>query len=112
MIYGWIYDRLLFWNSRQNFQDARDDQDVLGASAAADSVARKKLPDFEQLKKDAEEQQLKIASFLQGKTEFDLPSGETSTVEKSERFVAMPLVDKHAQGALRRRIVNEQLDRV
>ena len=74
---------------------------------------RNKLPDYEQLKNDAEEQKLKIGSYFKGKTDFEVSSGETTSgSEKSERFFTMPLVDKHAQGALRRRIVNEQLDRV
>ena len=87
------------------------------------SNPRKKLPDYDQLKKDAEEQELKIVSFIQGKTDFEKPGKsekseksdkviESSNPEQFDRYVSMPLVDKHAQGALRRRIVHEQLDRV
>jgi len=72
---------------------------------------RKKLPDYEQLKKDAENQELKIVSYIQGKTECESPE-IVSKDDSSDRLVSIPLVDKHAQGALRRRIVHEQLDRV
>ena len=37
---------------------------------------------------------------------------KSSNDENAERMTHLPLVDKHAQGALRRRIVHEQLDRV
>ena len=72
---------------------------------------RKKLPDYDQLKKDAETQELKIVSYFQGKTDCE-PSEVVSKDASSDRLVSIPLVDKHAQGALRRRIVHEQLDRV
>jgi hypothetical protein len=73
---------------------------------------RKKLPDYEQLKKDAEKQELKIVSYLQGKTDCETPEIVSNDDNSSDRLVSIPLVDKHAQGALRRRIVHEQLDRV
>ena len=80
-------------------------------------IPRKKLPDYNQLKKDAEEQELKIVSFIQGKSEIEHSEKsekviESSNPERSDRYISMPLVDSHAQGALRRRIVHEQLDRV
>ena len=84
----------------------------------AGTEPRKKLPDFEQLRKDAEEQHLKIVSYFRGKTEFEkveekvIKPKNKDTETSGGRIVNLPLVDKHAQGALRRRIVNEQLDRV
>ena len=40
-------------------------------------------------------------------------AGENSAdaVETMENLVKVPLVDKHAQGALRRRVVHDQLER-
>ena len=73
---------------------------------------RKKLPDYEQLKKDAEKQELKIVSYFQGKTESETPEIVSKDSDNADRLISIPLVDKHAQGALRRRIVHEQLDRV
>ena len=98
-------------------QDTRDDREMLTENTAG-SEPRKKLPDYDQLRKDAVEQHLKIVSYFRGKTEFD--KAEEKAVKSKNpvgdnsfgRIVNLPLVDKHAQGALRRRIVNEQLDRV
>ena len=72
------------------------------------------ISDYEQLRKDAASQELKIVSYISGKTEIpnDADVLKSSNDENAERMTHLPLVDKHAQGALRRRIVHEQLDRV
>ena len=49
---------------------------------------------------------------LQGKTESETPEIISKDSDNADRLISIPLVDKHAQGALRRRIVHEQLDRV
>ena len=64
---------------------------------------------------------LKIGSYFKGKTEYTI---EDTISDKKENKVSedqkeddipepvLPLLDKHAQGALRRKIVHDQLARV
>ena len=60
------------------------------------------------------EDNLKLGAFLSGRTEYE--QSKLEIVEKEgesdELLPSVPLVDKHAQGALRRKIVHDQLDRV
>lgn len=75
------------------------------------------MPNFQDLKAEVEEQALKVNSFWQGKTIIEkhveadkAMEGVSENGEEEVRF--LPLVDRHAQGALRRRLVHDQLDRV
>ena len=60
------------------------------------------------------EDNLKLGAFLSGRTEYE--ESKVEIVEKEngsgDPTPRVPLVDKHAQGALRRKIVHDQLDRV
>ena len=82
---------------------------------------------FEKLQQEARVERLKISAYLQGKTEFDKEDTSGATKRRSEKGrikdieerqndpslePRIPLVDKSAQGALRRRIFHDQLDRV
>ena len=72
------------------------------------------LVEPQQLRKETVDDNLKLGAYLSGKTEFD--ESNVEIVEKQsgsgDMQPSVPLVDKHAQGALRRRIVHDQLNRV
>ena len=72
------------------------------------------LVEPQQLRKETVDDNLKLGAYLSGKTEFD--ESKVEIVEKEngsdDLQPSVPLVDKHAQGALRRRIVHDQLNRV
>jgi hypothetical protein len=86
--------------------DLREDNDGQGdAEPSAVESADK-------LFKEVSEQNAKFSSYLMGKTEYD--ASQMDIVEKADDEVpeaVLPLLDKHAQGALRRKIVHDQLDR-
>ena len=86
-------------------------------------------PNYEEIQEKAEIDMLKIGSYFRGKTEYEIEEKsrkkESGIKSKQEQFLdkskedacmavdhILPLVDCHAQGALRRRIVHDQLDRV
>ena len=56
----------------------------------------------------------KLGAFLSGRTEYE--ESKVEILEKQngsdDLQPSVPLLDKHAQGALRRKIVHDQLDRV
>lgn len=66
------------------------------------------------LRQETGVENLKLGAFLSGRTDYD--ESKVEIVEKQNESddprPCVPLVDKHAQGALRRRIVHDQLDRV
>ena len=97
----------------------------LAGETEAPQVSSVSNDPFEKLQQEALVERLKISAYLQGKTEFD--KEDTITKKKSEKGrikdieerqndpslePRIPLVDKYAQGALRRRIFHDQLDRV
>ena len=88
----------------------------ISASSSAVNGATKPLPSYEELKKQSEKDLVKVGSFLQGKTMVVIqekkPSvGSSDDPADAEDLIKVPLVDKHAQGALRRRVVHDQLER-
>lgn len=75
------------------------------------------LPSYDELQKEEEVNAAKISSFLKGKTVAEIREHKPMKKKKSEepeaeRETMIPLLDKHAQGALRRRIVHDNLERV
>ena len=81
---------------------------------------KKPLPSYDELREKAEVDMLKINSYFQGKTEYTIEDKvrqkKKSDVIEPESQVdipepVLPLLDKHAQGALRRKIVHDQLER-
>ncbi|XP_028159198.1 putative RNA polymerase II subunit B1 CTD phosphatase RPAP2 [Ostrinia furnacalis] len=77
----------------------------------------KPLPDYSILQEESKKMQLKVRAFLAGETE--IPDISTNVIEKPEeapeedsQLTQLPLVDKNAQNALRRRIVCEHLNKV
>lgn len=74
----------------------------------------KPLPDYSILKEESKRMQLKVNSFLSGQT--DIPVDETREVTEcsgtdDDNLTQLPLVDKNAQSALRRRIVCQHLNK-
>ena len=78
------------------------------------------MPSYDELREKAEVDMLKINSYFQGKTEYAIEDKvhqkKKSKVLEPEFQVdnpepVLPLLDKHAQGALRRKIVHDQLER-
>lgn len=78
------------------------------------------LPSYDEIRRKSEVEMLKISSYFKGKTEYTVEDkgnenkkdkvSEVKTTAEPEPI--LPLLDKHAQGALRRRIVHDQLERV
>ncbi|XP_026323761.1 putative RNA polymerase II subunit B1 CTD phosphatase RPAP2 [Hyposmocoma kahamanoa] len=72
----------------------------------------KPLPNYSVLQKESKKMELKVNYFLAGKTNLpDLCVEENPTTDDDEN-VQLPLVDKNAQNALRRKIVCEHLNKV
>uniref|UniRef100_A0A1B6M2Y7 RNA polymerase II subunit B1 CTD phosphatase RPAP2 homolog n=1 Tax=Graphocephala atropunctata TaxID=36148 RepID=A0A1B6M2Y7_9HEMI len=75
--------------------------------------AKKPLPDYETLKEEAKNMDLKVRMFYRGdkQVQFEEPNNREDDKDLSNEPV-LPLVDLHAQKALRRRIVIDKLRRV
>ena len=106
-------------------EKGREEETPVGGETEAPQVSSVSNDPFEKLQQEALVERLKISAYLQGKMEFD--KEDNSTKKKSEKGrmkdieerqndpslePRIPLVDKYAQGALRRRIFHDQLDRV
>lgn len=76
----------------------------------------KPLPDYRMLKEESKNLQLKVKAFFAGDTEIPDNNSTTKTTElaiaEEENVTQLPLVDKNAQNALRRRIVCQHLNKV
>ena len=71
--------------------------------------------EYKELRKETVVENLKLGAFLSGRT--DYTESKEKVVESQlgaddDPKPNIPLLDKHAQGALRRKIVHDQLDRV
>ena len=94
-----------------------ENSDVIG------SEKKKPMPSYEELRENVEIDTLKIGSYFKGKTEYEIvektksdkKNGNNSYLDDKEQHDSdhvLPLLDTYAQGALRRRIVHDQLDRM
>ncbi|XP_063393028.1 putative RNA polymerase II subunit B1 CTD phosphatase RPAP2 [Cydia fagiglandana] len=73
----------------------------------------KPLPDYSILQEEGKRMQLKVKAYLEGKTEIPEPSStETNDTSEDSNVTQLPLVDKNAQNALRRKIVCQHLNKV
>ncbi|XP_068628726.1 putative RNA polymerase II subunit B1 CTD phosphatase RPAP2 [Battus philenor] len=77
----------------------------------------KPLPDYSVLQEESKKIQLKVKAFLSGDTEIitvdeNATDNTTPTESTEDRPTQLPLVDKNAQNALRRRIVCQHLNKV
>lgn len=73
---------------------------------------KKPLPDYDALKKEAKEMELKVKSFYKGDRIVQFDESDKAASECSEPEPNLPLVDLHAQKALRRRIVIDKIKKV
>jgi len=72
----------------------------------------KPLPDYATLSEEAKKADLKVRAYYQGKTAYD-DAGSINISETDNNFTpVLPLVDIHAQNALRRRIVLDHFNRM
>lgn len=112
---------------RLDLSEAQDEaEDSVHLGEAVDGGRNRELKPlpatYDALREEAKLQQLKMMSYLQGKTEFFLDPEEAAAEpvkvvrdddgSPSMQPVVLPLVDKYARNALRRRIVHDQLNRV
>ncbi|CAH0722157.1 unnamed protein product, partial [Brenthis ino] len=73
----------------------------------------KPLPDYSILKEESKKLQLKVRAFLTGETDIpEVKHTETEVTNDEEYKTQLPLVDKNAQNALRRKIVCQHLNKV
>lgn len=75
----------------------------------------KPLPDYSILQEESKKIQLKVKAFYAGEMEIpelNITQQDKRLPEEVDRLTQLPLVDKNAQNALRRRIVCEHLDKV
>ncbi|KAL0896149.1 hypothetical protein ABMA27_012099 [Loxostege sticticalis] len=77
----------------------------------------KPLPDYSILQEESKKMQLKVRAFLAGETEIpdvvtEIEQKSDEKTEEDSQLTQLPLVDKNAQNALRRRIVCEHLNKV
>ncbi|XP_026501096.2 putative RNA polymerase II subunit B1 CTD phosphatase RPAP2 [Vanessa tameamea] len=73
----------------------------------------KPLPDYSILKEESKKMQLKVKAFFAGDTVVpEVEHVETDLINEDENMTQLPLVDKNAQNALRRRIVCQHLNKV
>lgn len=73
----------------------------------------KPLPDYSILQEESKNMQLKVKAFLAGQMDSIKPEpNHLGTNIKDGNITQLPLVDKNAQNALRRRIVSEHLNKV
>lgn len=71
----------------------------------------KPLPDYSIIQEESKRMQLKVKAYLDGRTEIPEPEQESNS-SNNEGLTQLPLVDKNAQNALRRRIVCQHLNKV
>lgn len=74
----------------------------------------KPLPNYSMLQDESKRMQLKVKAFLAAQTNVGEPDPEQdkSIPEEDSKVTQLPLVDKNAQNALRRRIVCQHLNKV
>lgn len=95
-------------------EDRKHDSDTLKRET-------KPLPNYSVLQEESKKMELKVKYFLAGRT--DLPdicveekpttdNAENPTEDNDKKNILLPLVDKNAQNALRRKIVCEHLNKV
>ncbi|XP_046674478.1 putative RNA polymerase II subunit B1 CTD phosphatase RPAP2 isoform X2 [Homalodisca vitripennis] len=104
-----FYERYLAICKKLNILELEDTK----VDASFREESKKPLPDYETLKEEAKNMDLKVRMFYRGdkQVQFGEPSNSENEQVLNEEPV-LPLVDLHAQKALRRRIVIDKLRRV
>uniref|UniRef100_A0A1B6G0H1 RNA polymerase II subunit B1 CTD phosphatase RPAP2 homolog n=1 Tax=Cuerna arida TaxID=1464854 RepID=A0A1B6G0H1_9HEMI len=104
-----FYEKYLAICKKLNILELEDTK----VDASFREEAKKPLPNYETLKEEAKNMDLKVRMFYRGdkQVQFEEPSNSESEQVLNDEPV-LPLVDLHAQKALRRRIVIDKLRRV
>uniref|UniRef100_A0A0A9X3C6 RNA polymerase II subunit B1 CTD phosphatase RPAP2 homolog n=1 Tax=Lygus hesperus TaxID=30085 RepID=A0A0A9X3C6_LYGHE len=106
---SYMYERYEEICRKLNILEIRD-RDETAAHAPS-----KPLPDYDQLKRESKELELKVRSFFKGdvKVGFTVDEGEEGKKkdEVDDNPAVLPLVDRHAVKAVRRRIMLDKLKR-
>lgn len=94
-----------------------DLQDVDSGGGVDKTATQENSAKSRELREESELEMLKMSSFLRGRTEYNAVGSEEKERNDDDddggsQGPNLPLVDRVAQVALRRRIVHEQLDRV
>ncbi|XP_041973954.1 putative RNA polymerase II subunit B1 CTD phosphatase RPAP2 [Aricia agestis] len=76
------------------------------------SKETKPLPSYSILKEESKKMQLKVKAFFSGETEIPEIEPDEAETNEEEATPNLPLVDKNAQNALRRKIVCQHLNKV
>jgi hypothetical protein len=74
-------------------------------------IATKPLPDYTAVREEAKKMDLKVRAYYQGKTVYEDDDRISISETHDNSAPILPLVDLHAQNALRRRIVLDHLNR-
>lgn len=107
-----LYERYLAICKKLNLLELEETK----IDASYREETKKPLPDYEALKEEARQMDIKVKMFYKGdKVQFEDPEVKKDAEIKSEAADSqpvLPLVDVHAQKALRRRIVVDKLRKV
>lgn len=105
----YFYERYLSICRKLNILELKDNQ----TDASFKEQVRNPLPDFEKLREETTEMQLKVNMFFKGdKVKFEESAGNVKEGEDSSHEPVLPLVDLHAQKTLRKRIVLDRMRKV
>ncbi|XP_075230390.1 putative RNA polymerase II subunit B1 CTD phosphatase RPAP2 [Lycorma delicatula] len=110
-----IYERYLAICKKLNLlelNESKFDHNVKNENTSNVVGPQKPIPDFERLKEEAKEMEIKVKSFYRGDKQVQFADNVIDNDKIDKEPVTIPLVDQHAQKALRRRIILDNLNRV
>lgn len=102
-----FYERYLVICKKLNILELEDTK----TDASFREETKKPLPDYDVLKKEAKELNLKVKMFYKGDKLVQFDETEPNSDNTFQHEPVLPLVDLHAQKALRKRIVLDKLRR-
>lgn len=105
-----LYERYLMICKKLNVLEIEDSKYDTNVKVEL-KVSQKPLPDFSALKEEAKKIEIKVKTFYKGDKAVTFKENSAKKEEEESPSV-LPLVDLHAQKALRRRIVLDRLFRV
>ena len=98
---------------------SKADRKIDGTDEPLRTTEKRPMPSYDALREISETELLKVGSYLKGKTEFEIADKNNlknkdlgSEEDECNSVSTIPLLDRNAQGALRRRIFHDQIDRV
>lgn len=99
---------------------SKADRKIDGTDETLRTTEKRPMPSYDALREISETELLKVGSYLKGKTEFEIADKNNLKKNKDlgpeedecNSVSTLPLLDRNAQGALRRRIFHDQIDRM